>query len=177
MHRRVPVNLSGLTNPADAAKTRLYAIRDIMRMEMPDRLVDITAVPIPLPNLTNTRVPQPTLSKLYNVYYSGHSATFTSSSASGKVATSAEMLYLIVSLGSPEDMEQFTHAEIGDTDGNGWLEFLDGWGRPIFFLRWAPGFSQSDIQVADKVRSFAVRRNGSTLTKFSPSTRQTFAAT
>jgi hypothetical protein len=47
-------------------------------------------------------------------------------------------------------MEQFTQAEIGDTNGNGWLEFLDGWGRPIHFLRWAPGFSAySDIQVAD----------------------------
>ena len=28
--------------------------------------------------------------------------------------------------------------------------FLDGWGKPICWLRWAPGFSpNSDIQVAD----------------------------
>ena len=66
----------------------------------------------------------------------------------------AEMLYMIVSMGSPEAMEQFNQSEIGDTDGNGWPEFLDGWGRPIFFLRWAPGFSPySDIQtMADPIK-------------------------
>ena len=53
----------------------------------------------------------------------------------------AELLYMIVSMGSPEAMEQFNSSEIGDTDNNGYPEFLDGWGRPIFFLRWAPGFS------------------------------------
>ena len=47
---------------------------------------------------------------------------------------------MIVSMGSPEAMEQFSQSEIGDTDHNGYPEFLDGWGRPIFFLRWAPGF-------------------------------------
>ena len=47
---------------------------------------------------------------------------------------------MIVSMGSPEAMEQFSQSEIGDTDHNGYPEFLDGWGKPIFFLRWAPGF-------------------------------------
>ena len=57
---------------------------------------------------------------------------------------------MIVSMGSPEAMEQFSASEIGDTDGNGYPEFLDGWGRPIWFLRWAPGFSPySDIQTTD----------------------------
>jgi len=145
MHRRVPVDLSGLT-PDNAAKDRLYAIRDLMRMEMPDRPLDITAPPIALP-VSGNHIPRPALSKLYYTYYSGHS-TSMSAGAAGKEAIAAEMLYMVVSMGSPEDMEQFTQSEIGDTDGNGWLEFLDGWGRPIFFLRWAPGYSQySDIQV------------------------------
>ena len=56
---------------------------------------------------------------------------------------------MIVSIGSPEAMEQFNQSEIGDVDGNGLPEFLDGWGRPIAFLRWAPRFSSSsDIQKA-----------------------------
>ena len=46
---------------------------------------------------------------------------------------------MIVSMGSPEAMEQFNASEIGDTNGNGYPEFLDSWGRPISF-RWAPGF-------------------------------------
>lgn len=149
MHRRVPVNLSGLT-PADAAKTRLYAIRDIMRMEMPDRLVDITAVPITLPNSAGT-VTRPAITTLYNNYYTTHYHD-PGAAMANKLAGSAALLYMIVSIGSPEEMEQFTQAEIGDTDNDGLLEFLDGWGRPIYFLRWAPGFSPySDIQVADSV--------------------------
>ncbi|MEM1305264.1 MAG: hypothetical protein AAGG46_10225, partial [Planctomycetota bacterium] len=35
----------------------------------------------------------------------------------------------------------------GDTDGDGAPEFLDGWGNPIQFLRWAPGF-QSPAQLS-----------------------------
>ena len=57
---------------------------------------------------------------------------------------------MIVSMGTPEAMEQFNASEIGDTNQNGYPEFLDGWGQPIFFLRWAPGFSPySQIQVAN----------------------------
>jgi prepilin-type N-terminal cleavage/methylation domain-containing protein len=145
MHRRVPLNLSGLSASA-AAKDRLYAIRDLMRMEMPDRVEDFSGDPIKLPN-SGASIPKPALAQLYSNYHSSHPP---GSSAAGKECAQAEMLYLIVSLGCPEAMDQFSQSEIGDTDGNGWLEFLDGWGRPIFFLRWAPGFSQySDIQKAD----------------------------
>ncbi len=47
--RRVPVNLNNLS-PGQAAEDRLYAIRDIMRMEMPDHPADINSGPITLPN-------------------------------------------------------------------------------------------------------------------------------
>ena len=58
---------------------------------------------------------------------------------------SAECLYLVVMLatGDGEARSQFNDSEIGDTDGDGAPEFLDGWGNPIGFLRWAPGFSSS----------------------------------
>jgi hypothetical protein len=49
-------------------------------------------------------------------------------------------------MGLPEEMGQFSQSEIGDVDGDGMPEFLDGWGRPIMFLRCAPGFLGSDIQ-------------------------------
>ena len=59
----------------------------------------------------------------------------------------ADCLYLIVTLAGGEDARaQFAPDEVGDTDGNGLPEFIDGWGRPIFFLRWAPGFNDSDLQ-------------------------------
>ena len=41
----------------------------------------------------------------------------------------------------PEAMSQFGENEIADLDGDGWPVFVDGWGNPIMFLRWAPGFS------------------------------------
>jgi hypothetical protein len=58
-------------------------------------------------------------------------------------------LYLIVTMGGMGDdavaEDHFRGADVGDTDEDGAPEFLDGWGRPIRFLRWAPGFV-SDLQ-------------------------------
>jgi hypothetical protein len=55
----------------------------------------------------------------------------------------AECLYLIVSTmhdGDKNALDFFMPGEIGDVDGDGMREILDAWGRPIEFLRWAPGF-------------------------------------
>ncbi len=153
MTRRVPLDLStsittgSRLTPFQVAQDRLYAIRDIMRMEMPDRVrndVESTT-PIVLPNSGRA------------VVAAGRSrCSITTASTIRRRAGAAsnngaaELLYMIVSMGSPEAMEQFNQSEIGDTNGNGYPEFLDGWGRPIFFLRWAPGFTPySDIQMND----------------------------
>jgi len=55
---------------------------------------------------------------------------------------SAECLQMIVVLGgfSPDAIEQFRSDEIGDVDKDNAPEFLDGWGRPISFIRWPAGF-------------------------------------
>jgi len=79
----------------------------------------------------------------------------------------AECLYMIVERSGydPDALEFFRSNEIGDVDQDGKPEFLDGWGRPIAFLRWAPGFVSdpssvtlnprrySPIQVADSVNA------------------------
>jgi hypothetical protein len=57
----------------------------------------------------------------------------------------SECLYQIVA-SSPSDFEQFNENETGDTDGDSLKEFIDGWGRPIHFIRWPCGFNLSDIQ-------------------------------
>jgi prepilin-type N-terminal cleavage/methylation domain-containing protein len=157
MTRRVPVDLSTNTSgttlsPSAIAKDRLYAIRDLMRMEMPERQYDVftydsgtnasittTTTPITLPNSGKT-VPIPAITQLIRTRL----ASAVGVTGNGKAEdVSAELLYMIVSIGSPEAMAQFDQSEIGDYDGNGLQEFLDGWGRPIAFLRWAPGFSSS----------------------------------
>jgi hypothetical protein len=57
----------------------------------------------------------------------------------------AECLYLIVSTmrdGDKSALDFFFPNEIGDVDGDGMNEILDGWGNPIEFLRWAPGYCE-----------------------------------
>jgi len=61
----------------------------------------------------------------------------------------AECLYMIITIGiQDEDLlgrDKFKDRDIGDIDNDNMPEFHDGWGNPISFLRWAPGFI-SDIQ-------------------------------
>ncbi|NLS93792.1 MAG: type II secretion system protein [Planctomycetaceae bacterium] len=62
---------------------------------------------------------------------------------------SAECLYMIIQA-DPEAREQFRDDEIGDADGDGFMEFHDAWDRPIMFIRWAPGFvTESDLMTGD----------------------------
>jgi hypothetical protein len=53
-----------------------------------------------------------------------------------------ECLYLTVmnATGDGEARTLFMKQEIGDVDGDGAPEFLDGWGQPIGWLRWPAGF-------------------------------------
>ncbi len=41
---------------------------------------------------------------------------------------------------------QFNENEIKVDPQDGYAEFVDGWGNPIYFIRQAPGFIYSDIQ-------------------------------
>ena len=60
----------------------------------------------------------------------------------------AECLFMVVNA-DPEAREQFQETEIGDADEDGFFEFHDAWGRPIRFIRWAPGFAgESDLMSA-----------------------------
>ena len=61
---------------------------------------------------------------------------------------SAECLQMIVVRGgfAPDAVEQFRSDEIGDFDKDGAAEFLDGWGRPISFIRWPAGADWSVVQ-------------------------------
>jgi hypothetical protein len=66
---------------------------------------------------------------------------------------SAECLYMIITTSGlfPDFLETVRPERVGDIDGDGAKEFLDGWGNPIAFIRWAPGFSSplSPIQYND----------------------------
>ena len=152
MTRRVPIQIPPGTPPQLAAWMRLDAIRDLMRMEMPERWVDVSKMPAQFPARTQTIngvlystgpyvVPQPALHRLYQAKYQPNPADEGSITVKQNDDLShAKCLFMVVSLGNPEAMEQFSQSEIA-TDSDGWQYFVDGWGKPIFFLRWAPGFS------------------------------------
>jgi prepilin-type N-terminal cleavage/methylation domain-containing protein len=166
MTRRAPISTVGLS-PKQAAEVRLTALRELMRMEMPERWSNIyyPIVPSsdpPKPDLNGYVAIQddaktvtlplyrPALSKLYAQRYLDK---VWNKPAPSPDYSSAECLYMIVSMGNPEAMEQFSQSEIGDVDGDGMPEFLDGWGHPIMFLRCAPGLIGSDIQTTDATKN------------------------
>ncbi len=176
--RRVPLNISPIStpsglmptpiNPIVAARYRLGALHELMRMEMPDRWTDIVEGPVtyayppsyPL-NPTNGMTPpnqtyinRPALSQAYlNAYVSVMHSTSLPTFGSTQYNTllnlqGAECLYLIVTLGFVDELggrDLFNESNVGDTDGDGFNEFLDAWGTPIRFLRWAPGFTESEL--------------------------------
>jgi type II secretory pathway pseudopilin PulG len=136
------------------AQARLFALREMMLMEIPDRWSDVILQPIDqyIPSAT---VVQPMYlnarTDLSNVYFRRfQSLKLRDNALTGNPNTneeiaanqSAECLYLVITLatGDGEARGLFAENSIGDTDGDGAPEFLDGWGNPIEFLRWAPGF-------------------------------------
>jgi prepilin-type N-terminal cleavage/methylation domain-containing protein len=146
------------------AQARLCALREMMLMEMPDRWGDIALAPVsasPIPPIGDPLyLDAPAIqynsstwhrTELANVYLRRYQALTnrlnTITGVANTVADieanqSAECLYMIITLacGDGEARAQFGESSIGDTDGDGAPEFLDGWGHPISFLRWAPGF-------------------------------------
>jgi prepilin-type N-terminal cleavage/methylation domain-containing protein len=158
-NRRVPVVVPPGTPRTEAAYFRLFALRELMRMEMPDRLTDVldgptNPIPSPYTTLTIPGIPRTSISQAYQ----RRLAVATAAKPIGNPTVDptkfayknqgAECLYMIVMYGLGEEespRENFRDNEIRDTDSNGLFEFVDGWDRPINFLRWAPGF-QSDFQ-------------------------------
>ena len=129
---------------------KLLALRDLMRMELPDRISDVAYGPVtlrlpsPVQGQLSERytLPSPTLWRSYR-----RRAQFQSNNTPLTWDTShqgAECLYMIVAMmrdGDASALDFFKESEIADTDGDGMPELLDGWGRPIEFIRWAPGYA------------------------------------
>lgn len=147
--RRVPIDTRGLP-PRVAAEFRLWAIRCIMAWEMPDRLSDVVFPPNEGGPLTYTITVngQPVVREIYRTPLArAYFREFQSRGQPSGDQSPAELLYLVVTLGSPGAREMFADNEIADTDGDGYLEFIDGWDRPIYFIRCPPGFTESHVQL------------------------------
>lgn len=161
---RMPATDVGAVN---VATIRLRAIRDLMRMELPERATDIdtrigpnATNPIAPVNLTQgltypsnhpvvalrgTPLPAMQINQLPSVF-SRYVRTVSAKPIEwADTYAQSECLYLILSgmrdaESSPLDF--LAPSEIGDLDNDGMKEILDGWGQPIWFLRWAPGYTK-----------------------------------
>ena len=115
----------------------LVGLRKKMREEMPDVWADVKGNP----NLATTSA-----GKSYARYKQQRNSVSSQ-------YQSAECLYMILTVSGlfPDFLENVRPERVGDVDADGAKEFLDGWGNPIAFFRWAPGFSSpySPIQFND----------------------------
>jgi prepilin-type N-terminal cleavage/methylation domain-containing protein len=168
------------------AMARLAGLREIMRLELPDRWSDVvgwnnggvTGLTATAPPPSDTDVlPPVTAIDLQNrlwlvqnvpsltTVYARRYAAMQQAAVTGEKAReneSAECLYLIImnATGDGEARGMFKPNDIGDTDEDGAPEFVDGWGKPISFIRWAPGFdSDAQLSMASLLRQQA-KTNG-----------------
>jgi hypothetical protein len=142
--RRLPIQIQPNSTPQVANRLRCDAVRELMRIEMPDRWTDILDAPVTLPY---TAPSMPALQTCYQRALNAAGVTASSDST----YQGADCLYLIVTMGLEENdiLENFQQGDIGSDPKNPkMLCFLDTWGNPIQFLRWAPGFN-SPLQPAN----------------------------
>ncbi len=151
--RRVPVDIMGVAKfkglvnanatavpPRVAAQIRVDALRELMRMEMPDSFSDISDAPI-----TKWKTGSQTVTMTRPSPSQAYFSTLQNKNAAALNSTTLQQamcLYLIVTKGcdDPDVLEEFAPDEIATDTNTGLNYFVDGWGSAIYFLRWAPGF-------------------------------------
>ena len=112
-------------------------LRKRIREEMPDSWADVApTVNVPSANYAASRA------------YAAYKLSTTPTSPYG----GAECLYMIITQSGmfPDFLSNMPSKFVGDIDDDGAFEFWDGWGRPISFIRWAPGAMPGDRRNADK---------------------------
>jgi prepilin-type N-terminal cleavage/methylation domain-containing protein len=134
---------------------RLLALRELMMMEMPDRWSDVVNQEmqdnVDLRNVPTILDATPAITQTYRRQL----GAIQQGGADLETVLQnqrAECLYLIIMnfTGDGEARTHFTAQDIGDTDEDGAPEFLDGWGKPIEWIRWPAGFVlQSELMVED----------------------------
>jgi prepilin-type N-terminal cleavage/methylation domain-containing protein len=160
--------------PSEAARVRLNMVRDLQRMELPDRINDVatisgTTVSMNFPaTLTAVAYPVMQMNGRMQRGDDGSRRQFPVNwfnGAFGKNVPSrfaayfrrvrptwtpqhqgSECLYLIMSnsfVGGSSALDAIPPSNIGDTDNDGMPEILDGWERPIEFVRWPNGFGST----------------------------------
>jgi len=125
----------------------LIGKRRMMTLELPDSWKDLVTANDPL----ELRTADSGVSRQLRRTLPGNAAPDPPNPAAAAAAANvrasqfsdAECLWLSVMRAGYADQAiigHFRSDEFGDKDNDGQREFIDGWGNPIRFLRWAPGF-------------------------------------
>jgi len=142
---------SGLTGKRLSAWQRRELIRRQQILEMPEtwnEVADVSGANYVVPTL-GVQLENATHYRNFTAPIQAYAARKNVLNPSADYA-SAECLFMIVTFsGDPDILETFHASEIGDIDGDGAPEFHDGWGKPILFMRWAPGITYSQVQSSD----------------------------
>ena len=166
--RQLPIKIASGTQPRAVAQIRWMALMELMRMELPNSQQDILK-----PARNNTLdgsypswAPSLRSAALRNAYVRRIDAIYGANSFNSppmgvpagdpspnwpgwtQENESAECLYLILACmrdGDTTGLDFLSADEIGDTDGDGMLEILDTFGKPILFVRW-PHYYLSDLR-------------------------------
>lgn len=157
------INANG-KNPALAEKTqyRIGKLRDKLRCDFPctPEELGLSSVENGSGSLKYTPIQAAIASAVSTATVDGtlSSLTYEEDSPAGTVKyrfiANAELLYLVIMNAEPEARSLFSEREVADVDGNGLKEFVDGWGKPICWMRWAPSLPRSDRQPSiDSIRS------------------------
>lgn len=153
-------------SPLDSARIRLAAMRELQRLELPDRISDLCSMaelaelestfqlttinPNAIAMVTRAPGDIPSLARTYKRLASRTHGGVPAGTPWSETNESSECLYLILSTmrdGDTAALDFFAADEIGDTDDDGRPEILDGWGKPLQWLRWAPGFTKENQAV------------------------------
>ncbi len=161
-------NVSSGEKGKTLAGYRLNAVRELMMLEMPDRWSDVWLYPItvnddPTDVIDEVRKPNSTVgvprflasssgsayggpTPLNEAYRREYARIARTASMDAILANQgAECLYMTVMFATADGEARglFAEYQIGDTDGDGAFEFIDGWGNPVEWLRWPAGYISS----------------------------------
>jgi|LakMenEpi03Aug12_release.lakeMendotaPanAssembly.Ray.scaffolds.fasta_scaffold10700_2 prepilin-type N-terminal cleavage/methylation domain-containing protein len=152
----------------ELSRTKLIAIRHLLRWEMPDRPSDISVansislyleaklpdgtyvspvvdLPVPFQNSTiHANIKPFKLDENGNPVLdsNGNPIRWDLYDEAALSFPDAKLLFQIVATATSEEssgLEDFQPSEIGDPDKDGNPEFIDAWGMPIRFIRWPAG--------------------------------------
>ena len=135
-----------ITTTASPHTTIAATRRARIREEMPDAWADVGPTANNYPS--NIGAPKSAAGRAYARY-----RALYPQAASNQTFQGAECLYMIMTQSGlfTDFLTTIKADQIGDIDEDGAKEFLDGWKRPIDFMRWAPAVPSllSSIQIAD----------------------------